>query len=100
MVSDQLGKGYTVEEQLTGQAKFGGMQIEVIPSLCTDLTVRLLHLPGQAQAAGSPLNMRHSAKTASVHVPVGSVLEISSAKVGSIEYLSPWQQLFWIIFFV
>jgi len=30
-VAMPLGEGYSVEEQLTGEAQFGGMQIEVIP---------------------------------------------------------------------
>ena len=30
-VAMPLGQGYTVEEQITGQAEFGGMQIEVFP---------------------------------------------------------------------
>ena len=34
-----MGAGYTIEEQLTKQAKFGGMQIEVIPAMCDDVEV-------------------------------------------------------------
>ena len=30
-VAMPLGEGYSVEEQLTGKAEFGGMQIEVFP---------------------------------------------------------------------
>lgn len=31
-VAMPLGKGYTVEEQMTGQAQIGGLQVDVFPS--------------------------------------------------------------------
>lgn len=33
-VAMPLGEGYTVEGQLTGKEKFGGIQIQVIPMVC------------------------------------------------------------------
>ena len=36
-LSSQVGSGYTVEGQKTGQEKFGGLQIEIVPSFQTNL---------------------------------------------------------------
>jgi hypothetical protein len=35
-----LGQGYTVEEQMTGQAKQGGIQIDVFPTLKASVSFR------------------------------------------------------------
>ena len=66
-VAMPLGRGYTIEEQLTGQAKHGGIQIDVFPSFnsavtftngtgpALDLTLSPLEL---GIASGTRLNMQ------------------------------------------
>lgn len=39
-IAAPLGAGYTVEEQLTGKAEFGGIQIEAIPMLASEFESR------------------------------------------------------------
>ncbi len=51
-VAMPLGEGYTAEEQITGQAEFGGMQIEIFPMLSGRETRRLHHSRRRDQHLG------------------------------------------------
>lgn len=44
-----MGKGYTVEEQVTGEAKIGGLQFDIFPrrSMPTKKFTKTKSLPGQ-----------------------------------------------------
>ena len=44
-VAMPLGKGYTIEEQVTGEANFGGMQIRVVPAKLGMLECEAVDVP-------------------------------------------------------
>lgn len=71
-VAMPLGHGYTIEEQVTGQANQGGIQIDVFPSL--EESVRFRTGLQESDSDGNDLSLLHTPKDLGVHV--GSQVEM------------------------
>jgi hypothetical protein len=61
-----LGDGYTIEEQMTGHAKQGGIQIDVFPSL--EESVRFRTGLQEFDSDGNDLSLLHTPKYLSLLV--------------------------------
>ena len=89
-IATQMGQGYTIEEQVTREAKFGGMQFEVIPALRTDFTVKASGASADQEAAFDAGSAKDASATpASCGLAPGTQIEFESFEFGSRNVLKP-----------
>lgn len=62
-VAAPLGMGVTVEEQITGKAEFGGLQLEVWPMSCAEYMKRWPKLPPRPVTMRRSMLRSHDSKT-------------------------------------
>jgi ubiquitin len=83
-IATQMGKSYTIEEQVTREAKFGGMQFEVFPPLRTDFTVETSGASANKKAAFHARGATNTLATpASCGFTPGTLIEFESFELGS-----------------